>query len=85
MVAKAPSARRTGGARRSRYGSRCAANATHAAGDWGRLCDDDRLANELALQGGARILSAYEVDGARVWVITEADRSATTALLPSEY
>ncbi len=59
----------------------------HRAGDWGTVCDDDALANDLALDPAcpARLLSAYDTPGSRLWVITEADRSATTVLLPSEY
>lgn len=57
----------------------------HAVGDWGDLGDADRLANELALAGGARLFSEYGEDPQRLWVITEADRSATTVLLPEEY
>ncbi|WP_412068586.1 hypothetical protein [Rubrivirga sp. IMCC43871] len=59
----------------------------HRAGDWGAVCDDDALANDLALDPAclARLLSVYDTPGGRLWVITEADRSATTVLLPSEY
>ena len=57
----------------------------HAAGDWGHLGDGDRLANKLALPGGAQLFSAYQTAAGRLWVITEADRSATTVLLPSKY
>lgn len=58
----------------------------HAAGDWGDLSREDLLANAAALREGARLLSAYHMkDGRKVWVITEADRSATTILLPDEY
>ena len=58
----------------------------HVTGDWGDLCDEDRAENELSVEQGFRILSAYELDtGAKVWLITEADRSATTFLLPEEY
>ena len=59
----------------------------HARGDWGDLSRDDALANDLALDPAcpARVLSAYETTAGRLWVITEADRSATTVLLPSEY
>lgn len=58
----------------------------HARGDWGDLDEDDHRANDQAVQHGGRILSAYTIpDGLRVWVITEADRSATTILLPDEY
>ena len=61
--------------------------ARHASGDWGDLSDDDRDLNERALaKGGERIFSAYNLSGGRrVWIITEADRAATTALLPEEY
>jgi hypothetical protein len=60
--------------------------ARHAAGDWGVLDDDDRQENERSLEDGCRLLSAYTLrDGTRIWIITEADRSATTLLLPEEY
>ncbi|MEM1043498.1 MAG: hypothetical protein AAGI91_12825 [Bacteroidota bacterium] len=59
----------------------------HRSGDWGVVGRDDALANDLALDPAcpARLLSAYDTPGGRLWVITEADRSATTVLLPSEY
>lgn len=58
----------------------------HLQGDWGLVCEDDRTANDEALAEGFRLLSVYETaDGTRFWIITEADRSATTVLLPSEY
>jgi hypothetical protein len=57
----------------------------HQAGDWGDLNLHDRVANHLALRDGSRILSAYDLPGGRLWVITEADRSATTILKPEEY
>ena len=58
----------------------------HMAGDWGELSDDDIKENELSLEKGFRLLSRYETSkGERLWIITEADRSATTVLLPSEY
>jgi hypothetical protein len=59
--------------------------ARHAAGDWGELCAFDRRQNEIAMREGYRVLSSYEVPQGRVWVITEADRSVTTVLLPEEY
>jgi hypothetical protein len=59
--------------------------ARHAAGDWGELCAFDRRQNEIALREGLRILSCYEVLAGKVWIITEADRSITTILLPEEY
>ncbi len=57
----------------------------HACGDWGEVGEEDSRANEQALRQGTRLLSAYTVRGRKVWLITEADRSATTALLPEEY
>ncbi len=59
--------------------------ARHATGDWGELCAFDRRQNVLALERGLRVLSSYSVGSGRVWVITEADRSVTTILLPEEY
>jgi hypothetical protein len=58
----------------------------HQAGDWGEVNDEDRQENDYSVQRGFRILSAYTLrTGVRLWVITEADRSATTLLLPDEY
>lgn len=58
----------------------------HLEGDWGNVCDDDRVANEEALKRGDRLLSVYEMEGLpKIWIITEADRSATTVLFPDEY
>jgi hypothetical protein len=59
----------------------------HARCDWGDLDEHDRQANDEALVTGARLLSAYHTSSTSVklWVITEADRSATTILLPDEY
>ncbi len=58
----------------------------HVTGDWGELGDEDKQANERALREDLRILSAYTTSaGVALWVITEADRSATTLLLPHEY
>ena len=59
--------------------------ARHATGDWGQLCAFDRRQNEIALREGYRVLSVYPIGTERVWVITEADRSITTILLPEEY
>jgi hypothetical protein len=59
--------------------------ARHATGDWGELCAFDRRQNEIALREGYRVLSSYNVLAGRVWIITEADRSVTTILLPEEY
>jgi hypothetical protein len=58
----------------------------HFRGDWGDLCPDDRTENELSLKRGFRLMSSYAIAGSKkIWVITEADRSATTLLLPEEY
>ncbi len=58
----------------------------HASGDWGNLSAEDRKENEFSLVHGFRVLSSYKLrTGTVVWVITEADRSSTTLLLPSEY
>lgn len=57
----------------------------HAGGDWGNLCPEDSLANDDALQHGGRLFSAYGQGDSRFWIITEADRSATTVLLPNDY
>jgi hypothetical protein len=57
----------------------------HATGDWGDLCPDDAGQNDSALTAGGRLFSAYGSGGRRFWVITEADRSVTTVLLPSDY
>jgi hypothetical protein len=58
--------------------------ARHATGDWGDLCGFDRRQNEIALSDGYRVFSSYDMPAGRVWVITEADRSITTILLPEE-
>jgi hypothetical protein len=58
----------------------------HAHGDWGELDPEDVAENEFSLINGLRLLSAYTLkDDTRIWIITEADRSATTLLLPSDY
>jgi len=57
----------------------------HLFGVWGDLEPDDHQANREALHTGGRLLSSYTVGSGRIWVITEADCSATTLLLPSEY
>jgi len=58
----------------------------HAQGDWGDLDEEDKQENEFSLTRYLRLLSAYTLkDGTHIWIITEADRSATTILLPSEY
>jgi hypothetical protein len=57
----------------------------HASGDWGNLCAEDTLANDDALKHGGRLFSAYGQGRERFWIITEADRSVTTILLPNDY
>jgi hypothetical protein len=66
--------------------------ARHVHGDWGLVHPDDTAANQHAISHGSRIVSTYAVgptglmrDAEVIWVITEADRSATTLLLPGEY
>ena len=58
----------------------------HVSGDWGDICAEDRQANVDALQYGYRLMSVYAVTPSdKLWIITEADRSSTTLLLPEEY
>jgi hypothetical protein len=59
--------------------------ARHQGGDWGDVGAEDRRLNDQALKNGGRLFSAYDTEAGRVWIITEADRSATTVLLPAEY
>lgn len=58
----------------------------HIAGDWGQVCEEDREENELSLRQGFRLLSVYRgANDTKFWIITEADRSVTTVLLPEDY
>ena len=58
----------------------------HVQGDWGTVDDEDKRANDQALIDGERIVSAYKtLLGEKIWVITEADRSVSTILLPEDY
>ena len=58
----------------------------HVNGDWGEVPDEDKQENELSVDQGFRIFSAYTTSaGEKIWIITEADRSATTIMLPQEY
>ncbi|UIJ77449.1 hypothetical protein [Acinetobacter sp. SH20PTE14] len=59
--------------------------ARHHTGDWGDVCEEDRESNEEALVMQLRILSSYQFAKDSIWIITEADRSVTTILLPSDY
>lgn len=57
----------------------------HASGDWGNVDAHDRKENELSLKHGWRIVSSYQIGEKTIWIITEADRSVTTILLPEDY
>ncbi len=58
----------------------------HVTGDWGELDEHDRKENEFSVEHGFRLLSSYSLkNGTKIWIITEADRSSTTLLLPEEY
>ncbi|WP_211441955.1 hypothetical protein [Collimonas humicola] len=58
----------------------------HITGDWGDLCEGDQQQNLIAIRSGMRIFSSYRFSAdAKIWIITEADRSSTTLLLPDEY
>ena len=58
----------------------------HQRGDWGDLCSEDQQSNEDALGRGGRLFSAYhDREGVKFYIITEADRSVTTVLLPEDY
>ncbi len=57
----------------------------HMSGDWSEMATEDQQSNRDAIGEGSRIFSAYTIQDTKFWVITEADRSATTILLPSEY
>jgi hypothetical protein len=57
----------------------------HTSGDWGALCPEETMSNDAALRSGGRLFSAYGEGDHRFWIITEADRSVTTVLLPHDY
>ena len=59
--------------------------ARHVTGDWGDLSEDDKKENDFSVTRNLRILSAYGTGESKLWIITEADRSATTILRPDEY
>ncbi len=53
--------------------------------EWGDLSHEDQMENDYSLEHGFRLLSSYRTNaGDKLWIITEADRSATL-LLPEEY
>lgn len=57
----------------------------HQSGDWGNVPPEDAEENDASVVNGNRILSSYPIGEDRLWIITEADRSSTTLLLPDEY
>ena len=57
----------------------------HASGDWGEICKADARENELSLQEGYRLMSVYRSGEEPFWIVTEADRSVTTVLMPDDY
>ena len=58
----------------------------HATGDWGELSEEDRKENEFSVEKRLRLLSSYRGENdVKFWIITEADRSSTTILLPEDY
>jgi len=57
----------------------------HANCDWGELSDQDKQENEFSLKNNLRLFSSYSNDQHKIWIITEANRSVTTVLFPSEY
>jgi hypothetical protein len=57
----------------------------HVRGDWGDVDSEDWHRNDTSTEDGSRSVSAYQTAAGRIWIITEADRSVTTVLLPSEY
>jgi len=57
----------------------------HASGDWGDIGLEDHEENELSLKEGFRLMSVYRSGDKRFWIITEADRSVTTVLMPEDY
>ena len=59
--------------------------ARHVTGDWGTLPEEDIAENAFSLEHGYRLFSAYVIEDAKFYVITEWDRSVTTVLLPEEY
>jgi hypothetical protein len=57
----------------------------HTRGDWSEMDHEDQKANQDAIQSGHRIFSSFKAGDGTIWIITEADRSTTTVLLPSDY
>jgi len=57
----------------------------HHVGDWGDVCSEDHTENEFSLKNDLRLFSVYHSKGQKFWIITEADRSATTILMPEDY
>jgi len=64
----------------------CQAFARHARGDWGELNPENRAENDRSLEEGDSLLSVYtDRNGVKSWILTEADRSVSTCLLPEDY
>lgn len=59
--------------------------ARYQIGDWGEICQEDKMTNEAALESGDRLFGSYENEDYTIWIITERDRSVTTILFPEEY
>ena len=57
----------------------------HLNGDWGNVCEGDKILNDISIENNSRILSSYVFNDEDVWIITEGDRSVTTILLPNKY
>lgn len=58
----------------------------HQSGNWGEVGKEDAQTNDAAVIEGLRVMSVYTLKtGVKIWIITEADRSSTTCLLPDEY
>ena len=57
----------------------------HTKGDWGEMSEDDKLENNFSVGKELRLLSSYQQNDWKIWILTESDRSVTTILFPSEY
>jgi hypothetical protein len=57
----------------------------HVQGDWGIVDAEDACRNDLSLAEGSQIISVYQFQDRRFWVVTDASREVTTFLLPEEY
>lgn len=57
----------------------------HASGDWGDICPEDACLNDISVKNGRRLMSVYGNGDRRFWILTEANRSITTVLMPGDY